>query len=194
MRFNNCHSENFSTILTFEYDHQHAFMKGSITIIFALLFVIMGCKKETASPYYFNFELGNKNYSFDSIYGYKYIGTSGEGPVYSINIQGNNSKTQEHAYVGLTRFLVDSLTGIYYHPLVDPSAVRVLDVFQISFPSQSNSTIDRFTSIGSNEFLLTISEITDDFIKGSFSGNITRETPYQVVLITNGQFKIHRSY
>jgi len=141
-------------------------MKKASTVIIAL-FLVIACKKNNATLYYFKFQQGDSTYSLDSIFAI--IDTT--GGVYSTKIYNANPYGPASVSVQLIS-LNGSVTGNYSsgYSTAFPQPTQLFLIVPgssiwIEYPHLFSYTIDPGAP-----FTLTISKASNTAIGGSFSG------------------------
>jgi hypothetical protein len=145
--------------------------KASILII--ALFLLIACKKNNATSYYFKFQQGDSTYSLDSIFAI--VDTT--AGVYSTKIYSANPNGQTSVSIQLIS-LNGSVTGNYSsgYSTAFPQPYQLFRIVPFSsiwidYPHLFSYTID-----AAAPFTLTISNASKTAIGGSFSGQVTDST------------------
>jgi hypothetical protein len=153
-------------------------------IIPSFLFLIVSCTKNNHTPNYFNVELNNKVYSFDSTS--VYVDTIH----FYIYINAVNTQTHSTVYIQAISNSKDNLVTTYpnnqnLQPLPFLQDLGIGIITDIA----NRQYVGGYYSYYGYPLYLTISQINNNFIQGTFSGRM-RANVGDTSLLVNGQFNI----
>jgi hypothetical protein len=159
-------------------------MKIIIVIIFFLT-AVAACRKNSSGRNYFEFQLNNVTYTFDSIVAF--VDTSAGS--YITSIYAANTETKSNVSIE-TQANNKTLNGVYSHIFPQPSSDILVDFGVSIVAGQSYYTY----VVEGGTFTFTIDNSTTTNIHGTFSGSLAALNSTPNGNIANGQFEIPYSF